>query len=189
MKALRLLLLVASVGCVSLAMADDVYRNDFNDANGWEPQAGWQANPSAQATVISKAGVAEFSTPEPGRGMKWLFTLEGPIVRADALAGDPVSPPGHRSDPFRPQGFPLSHLWTEVARWVHWQRRFGKVACTGGVTWHGVAPAVGVAGSFTSPACHELWHMRYFSHRLREGKVPVAPTAHDHGKCVAAQRT
>ena len=80
MRTLRCLLLVsACMCCLSLSFAEDAYRNDFNDVTGWAPQPSWLSNASAQAKVVANAGIAEFSVPEPNRGMKWLLTLSEPV--------------------------------------------------------------------------------------------------------------
>ena len=77
---MRTLCLAAALLCrVSDAVAEDALRLDFNDVNGWEPQAGWQSAPSAEAKITVTDGIAEFRVPEPSRGLKWLLTLEDPV--------------------------------------------------------------------------------------------------------------
>ena len=55
----------------ALALADDEFRDDFNDASAWVARSDW-LGPSTDNPVLEVAdGIAHFAVAEPERGMKW----------------------------------------------------------------------------------------------------------------------
>lgn len=79
MRQLTCFLTLAALLATALAQAEDAYRDDFDTVTGWEPQLSWQSNPSQQATLTTRDGVATFTAPEPGLGLKWRLTLQDPV--------------------------------------------------------------------------------------------------------------
>ncbi|MBI5831240.1 MAG: hypothetical protein HZB16_02900 [Armatimonadetes bacterium] len=66
--------LAAALMVLSAARAEEAWHADLLAANAWQPQPGWQANPSAAATAQGAADGLTFRVPEPGRAMKWVYS-------------------------------------------------------------------------------------------------------------------
>ena len=65
--------LVVCLALPVLALSQDAFewRDDFGDVTAWHAQPGWLGNASAAAAAKSENGIALFTVPEPGKGMKW----------------------------------------------------------------------------------------------------------------------
>lgn len=56
---------------LTASLEEVALRDDFNSADAWHAQPGWLSNASPAAGVTVADGIACFSVPEAGRGMKW----------------------------------------------------------------------------------------------------------------------
>lgn len=56
---------------LTASLEEVALRDDFNSAAAWHAQPGWLSNASPAAAVTVADGIACFSVPEAGRGMKW----------------------------------------------------------------------------------------------------------------------
>lgn len=98
---MRGLLLVVFTMLSGVSLADEAFRDDFDDVALWEARPDWLGNASASPVLISEAGIGRFEIAEPGKGMKWRRLLDDPVdaemcpwlvIRYRAANLDPVRP-------------------------------------------------------------------------------------------------
>ncbi|NPV49083.1 MAG: hypothetical protein HPY69_19235 [Armatimonadetes bacterium] len=98
---MRWLLLVVLIMLTGASLADDAFRDDFDDVAAWQARPDWLGYASANPVARSEAGIGKFEIGEPGKGMKWLRLLDDPVdtemcpwlvIRYRAANLDPVRP-------------------------------------------------------------------------------------------------
>lgn len=76
---MRWLLMVVLTMLTGASLADEAFRDDFDDLAAWEARPDWLGYASADSVAISEAGIGKFEIAEPGKGMKWLRLLPEPV--------------------------------------------------------------------------------------------------------------
>ena len=67
---------------VTAGLFDWGWREEFDDIAPWKAQVTWLSNADTSATLETADGVAHFTVPTPGHGMKWRCHLR-PVTHAD----------------------------------------------------------------------------------------------------------
>jgi hypothetical protein len=98
---MRWLILVVLTMLSGASLADEAFRDDFDDTASWSARPDWLSYHTDNPMASSEEGIGKFEVAEPGKGMKWLRPLDEPVdielspwlvIRYRAVNLDPVKP-------------------------------------------------------------------------------------------------